>query len=275
MEKAFILVLYDSACRIGEILNLKIKDVIVDQYGCAITVNGKTGMRRIRLIDPSPDLVMWINNHLEKQNRDAPLFIYLSDKNHHKTRGNGLNDYSVGVILRRLARKAGIKKRVHAHLFRHSRLTELAKKFTESELKIIAGWTGSSTMAGVYVHLSGGDIEKKMLEISGLIDKTDDLEQDILKPRECPRCREINPNTAKFCNICSMALDLHAVIEVESKKPIEPQTDEVLSKELLQYFIKKNPELVFDFLKENGMDDLNSLVAPQTTAKIKAPVLLG
>ncbi|MCK5581362.1 MAG: tyrosine-type recombinase/integrase [Candidatus Omnitrophica bacterium] len=274
-DRAFILVLYDSACRIGEILNLKIKDVTVDQYGCAITVNGKTGMRRIRLIDSSPDLVMWINNHPEKQNRDAPLFIHLSDKNRYHVFGKALSDYSIRTLLKKLSRIAGIKKRVHPHLFRHSRLTELAKEFTESELKIIAGWTGSSTMAGVYVHLSGGDIEKKMLEKNGLIDKTDNPEKDILKPKECPRCKEINPNTAKFCNICGMALELLAVIEVESKKPIEPQTDDVLSKELLQYVIKKNPELVFDFLKENGMDDLHSLVAPQTTAKIKAPVLLG
>lgn len=80
-DKAFISILYESACRIGEILNLKIKDVTIDQYGCVIMVDGKTGMRRIRLIESSPDLVMWINNHPKKQDRDAPLFIHILSNN--------------------------------------------------------------------------------------------------------------------------------------------------------------------------------------------------
>lgn len=47
MEKAFVLCLYESACRISEFLNMKIKDVQFDQYGCFILVSGKTGWRRI------------------------------------------------------------------------------------------------------------------------------------------------------------------------------------------------------------------------------------
>ena len=253
-DKAFILALYESACRIGEILNLKIKDVTIDQYGCAIVVNGKTGMRRIRLIESSPDLVMWINNHPKKEERDAPLFTHLSDKNGHHLFGKELSYESASTVIKTLVKRAGIKKRVHPHLFRHSRLTELAKDFSESELKVIAGWTGSSTMAGVYVHLSGGDIEKKILEKNGLLNKADAPGQDVLKPKTCPRCEEINPNTAKYCYACSMVLDIRETVEIEYKEPEEPQTDDVLSKELLKYVIQKHPDLVFEFLKENGMD---------------------
>ena len=168
MERAFIMVLYESACRIGEILNLKIKDVSIDQYGSALMVDGKTGMRRIRLIDSSPDLVMWIDKHPKKHERNSYLFI----QNHSKTDCKGLTD--VGTILKNLVMKTGIKKHVHPHLFRHSRLTELARDFSESELKVIAGWSGNSNMAGVYIHLSGGDIEKKMLERRGLLNKEND-----------------------------------------------------------------------------------------------------
>lgn len=41
----------ESCCRIGEILSLKIKNIQFDEYGIVLTVNGKTGMRRVRIID--------------------------------------------------------------------------------------------------------------------------------------------------------------------------------------------------------------------------------
>ena len=165
-DKALVLMLYESACRIGEIANLRLKDITFDEYGAVIIVNGKTGMRRIRLIDYVQDLILWIENHPSKNDREAPLFVSFSSR----IFGQRLSIDSLGYLISVLAKNAGIKKRVHPHLFRHTRLTELAKDFTESELKVIAGWTGSSTMAGIYVHLSGGDIEKKMLEKHGLIE---------------------------------------------------------------------------------------------------------
>jgi integrase len=48
-DRAFILGLFGSGCRIGEFLSLRRKDVIFDKYTCQISVDGKTGSRRIRL----------------------------------------------------------------------------------------------------------------------------------------------------------------------------------------------------------------------------------
>lgn len=274
MEKAFIMVLYESACRIGEILNLKIKDVSSDQYGCVIVVDGKTGMRRIRLIESSPDLLLWLNNHPKKQDREASLFIHLIDHNHHKAYGKGIDHPAAQCIINRLSNRAGITKRIHPHLFRHSRLTELARDFSESELKIMAGWTGSSNMAGVYIHLTGGDIEKKILEKNGLINQDDDPDKDTLKPKECSRCKEINPNTSKFCYVCGMPLDIKANVEIEPLRPQQDnrslQSNDVLSRELLQFIIKKHPDLVLEFLRDNG---LNGTISSQIRDRAKSQVI--
>jgi integrase len=54
-DKALIAMLYESSCRPHEILNLKICNVTIDHYGAVIFVNGKTGMRRLRLIDGRRD----------------------------------------------------------------------------------------------------------------------------------------------------------------------------------------------------------------------------
>ena len=171
-DKVLILMLYESACRIGEIANLRLKDITFDEYGAAIMVKGKTGMRRLRLIECAQDLSRWVSDHPNNNDRNAHLFMSFSSKNF----GEGLQAVALGKIVKDLAKTANINKNVHPHLFRHTRLTELAKDFTESELKVIAGWTGSSRMAGVYVHLSGGDIEKKMLEKHGLIKKDSAVE---------------------------------------------------------------------------------------------------
>lgn len=271
-DKAFIMVLYESACRVGELLNLKIKDVSSDQYGCVIMVDGKTGMRRIRLIDSSPDLILWLNNYPEKNKRASPVFIQTLNNNNQY--GKEHNHHTANHLLKRMAKRAGITKRIHPHLFRHSRLTELARDFSESELKIMAGWTGSSNMAGVYVHLSGGDIEKKILEKNGLKDlMTNNAGKDTLKPRECPRCKEINPNTATFCYKCGMSLDLKPGIEIEplrSQGSQGLQSNDALSRELFQFIIKKHPDLVLEFIRDNG---LNGTILSQIQDKGKHSVI--
>jgi integrase len=42
-DRAFVLVLYESGCRIGELLSLKVKNVEFDDYGAILLVAGKPG----------------------------------------------------------------------------------------------------------------------------------------------------------------------------------------------------------------------------------------
>ncbi len=233
-DRALVSVLYESGCRLGEIVGLRQKDVEVDQYGAVLMVDGKTGSRRIRLINSSPDLVLWLNNNPNKGS-DKPVFTNL-----HATR-KPLEEKGIQSLLKTLGQRAKLDKNIHPHLLRHSRFTHLARDFTESDLKVMAGWTGDSRMAGVYVHRSGGDVEKKQLEMAGLLNKEEMRKEDeVLKPRDCPRCKEINPATAKFCYKCGMALDLETAMKIEQKE----------SGLLLEFMelMKREPRL-FDIMK--------------------------
>jgi integrase len=49
-DRALVLVLYESGCRIGELLGLKIKHMQPNEYGFSLTVKGKTGSRRILIL---------------------------------------------------------------------------------------------------------------------------------------------------------------------------------------------------------------------------------
>lgn len=221
-DKAMMMVLYESGCRCGELLSLRVKSVRFDDYGAQIVVDGKTGMRRIRLIDAIPELRMWLNHHPLKDDPDAPLWINLKYSNF-----QALGPAGVERTIRKLAKRAGITKRIHPHLFRHSRFTELAQHFTESELRLLGGWSGRSDMIETYVHLAGRDIDKKMLELKGVAIDKRDLSSP-LEARKCPRCEEVNPHSARFCNRCTLPLDPKAAMELEEQREKERKLHEKL-----------------------------------------------
>jgi integrase/ribosomal protein L40E len=209
-DRALVAALYESGCRLGEIAGIKLKDVTSDQYGIVIIVHGKTGDRRVRLIDSVPDLIQWLNVH-PNRGGDKPLFV------HERNTEKQLEEKGIYLVVKKLTKKAGIKKKVHPHLFRHTRSTHLAKDFTDSELKIMQGWTAGSRMTEIYIHLSGADIDRKRLEKAGLLTREEARkEDDSLKARVCPRCKENNPSTARFCPKCGMALDIETAVKIDT-----------------------------------------------------------
>lgn len=223
-DRALVMLLWDSGARIGEIVTLDVGHVEFDRYGAVVIVNGKTGRRRIRLISSAPDLQTWLNQHPLRTNAAAPLF---TTYNRYGAGTKRLNLHTVQNALKTIARRAGITKPVHPHAFRHARLTDLAKQgFSEMELRIIAGWEKNSAMPEVYVHLSGGDIEKKMLEKAGFVAGDETPGTTALEPRECPRCHTMNTYDALYCRACSMALTEHAAYQVEEKTEEAEKSDE-------------------------------------------------
>ena len=223
-NKALIMLLYDGALRISEALDIKLKHLVFDDYGGCVIVDGKTGMRKLRLIDSIPYLKEYINKEYPfKDDPDKNLFVVIEGIGVKKDAiGHRLDDRGVRIAFNRIKARAGIKKKVNPHLFRHSRLTELAKYLTEQELKIFAGWTAGSNMAQVYIHLSGKDVEDKILEHNGL-KKTKDMQvKDTLKPKRCidPSCNHLNPSTNKFCSKCHRPIEIKEIMQIEEEQLI-------------------------------------------------------
>jgi len=212
-DKAFILVLYESGCRIGELLTLRLRNVQFDKFGCVLIVNGKTGSRRVRLILSSPKLGQWIENHPRKDDPEAPLWVTIGMN----SRNTILKYTSIRSHLKKIARKARLKKRVYPHLFRHSRATHLANKLTEAQMKQYFGWVQSSDMASTYVHLSGRDVDNALLKING-IDISDEKQENGLTASICPRCKSNNSPDALFCSTCGLCLDEKTSFKIEETR---------------------------------------------------------
>ncbi|MDN7023615.1 integrase [Methanoculleus sp. FWC-SCC1] len=122
----------------------------------------------------------------------------------------------------------------HPHAIRHARLTSLTRsngkkrELSEKELRLVAGWERNSAMPEVYVHLSGADVERKLLENAGFIDDSPDPADAALEPRQCPRCKNLNAHDALYCAACSMALDERAAMKVDESTEEAKKSEEYL-----------------------------------------------
>ena len=238
-DRCFVLTLYESGARIGELLNLTLKDIEPDKYGVKINLFGKTGSRKIRLIASSPAISNWLMDHPDRNNKESMLFCGMWAKK----RGEEINYQTFRLMLQDLAKKANINKPVNPHHFRHSRATELSKTFTEAQLCQYMGWVPGSQEASTYVHLSGRDMDNAILKLNGLSEEEPEMSQ--FKPITCPRCGIVNSPDSKFCSHCSMGLDLQAVIDYEktSKETLKNVDDPKKLQSMLEVLIKKVEQL--------------------------------
>lgn len=223
-DSALIAILSESACRISEALSLNIGDLSKTDYGFKMRIrDGKTGARDIALISSVSHLTQWLNIHPLRNEPNAPLFVGLGARNHHER----LAGHSVRKILRGITKRAGLEKRVHPHLFRHTTLTNLAGDgMQESILRRFAGWTGSSSMPEVYIHVGNKDVEEAQLARHGKAVAQKRLAQSPLT-RECPTCHKEIPIESQYCENCSKHQDLSPIV----KRLIEEHQEVLLAQE--------------------------------------------
>ncbi len=121
-------------------------------------------------------------------------------------------------------KKAGIKKRGHPYIFRHSRASQLARHLTEFQMNAYFGWIQGSRMPATYVHISGKDLDEDILRINGMKpgDKPIPYKPQL---RACPRCKEINSHNALYCCRCAEIVDPNLAIKMKMSEVEKPVVD--------------------------------------------------
>ena len=209
-DKALVTLAYDSGCRIGELLTLRIKDLELDDRGMMVHVSGKTGERTVYVIgDSIAYLREWRKVHPHGSNGDSFLFVDL-------VTGEPMNYDAARIGISKAVKRAGIKKRVHLHLFRHSYATRYSEVLSESVLKAQMGWTGSSRMAQKYVHLSAQQQKNAVLTANGFEPEVKTIKHAALIA--CNRCGEKNPSTAEYCIKCWFPLTTKAALVLQERQ---------------------------------------------------------
>ncbi|MEM4143587.1 MAG: site-specific integrase [Candidatus Bathyarchaeia archaeon] len=201
-DRAMVYVLFEGALRPGELLSMSIKSVDFKNEYCLIAVNGKTGLKRLPLIISYKPLLEWLRNHPSAADPNAPLWCSLAPNR----KGQRLCYMHFRLIIKRIARHAGLKKTVWPYIFRHSTLTAMAKVLTEPRLELFAGWAHGSRMTRRYVHFSARDLEDAILGLYGLRSK--EPKDTMLQPIKCERCGDLNSPGSLRCGRCGLVLDM-------------------------------------------------------------------
>jgi len=216
-DKCFVAMLYELGARISEIGNLKYKDITKDAYGYVVDLSGKTGHRTPLLITSSPYITQWLNEHPTKK-ADDPLWM-MHGENKRMLYG------ALRMLVTRLVKRVGIIKRVHLHLFRHSRVTHaLANgEMSEAQAEIYFGWIPGTKMMAEYSHLVSKDVNDARKKFLGLVPK----EREDNKIRKCPFCDTINAVGDIVCRRCNNPIDKQKILEIQENNK---EKDEMLKK---------------------------------------------
>jgi len=115
--------------------------------------------------------------------------------------------------VKRVAKRAKIKRNVYPHMLRHSAATELAKYMTDSEMKRRFGWQRRETV-DVYEHIRMRDVDNHYLKLKGKRMEEERREPEI-KVVECLRCGNENDGADLYCGKCGLVLDRAKALALE------------------------------------------------------------
>lgn len=148
-HRAIISLLYGCGMRVGEVLALKPEDI--DSERMIITIRqGKGNKDRQVMLDPA--LLKLLREYYSQYKPKEFLF--------NGQFGNVYSSYSINQFLKYYANRAGIKKNVHAHIFRHSFATHLLENGTDiSIIQRLLGHVNPKTTL-VYTHIGTSLISK-------------------------------------------------------------------------------------------------------------------
>ena len=164
-DTAAIAFLWESGCRLGELLTMRIKDISFEMYNehifASVDVYGKTGHRTI-FISPfaAKPLYDWLLEHPHRAIPDQWVYVSVGRKNF----GKSASYTGFRTVLKKIEEDSLIGKNLYPHLFRHSAATRDAVILTEPEMCMKFGWTPGSVMPAFYIHLNGSSIKKKVIE---------------------------------------------------------------------------------------------------------------
>jgi integrase/recombinase XerD len=197
-EKAIMITLFESGCRASEFLDMDVKDLIFDDIGAQIKVDGKTGKRVIRLVMAVPYLLAHINHYPGKIEDKMPLFYSQSNVSW----GNRLSRNGLRGILELAGNRFKINKKLNPHWWRHSAITFwFMQGMNEVEVRYRAGWSKESSMVRIYCHMGEKEANDRYAVVMGYdmpVEKQ--VNAKVLQPLVCPRCEKVNPADARYCN---------------------------------------------------------------------------
>jgi integrase/recombinase XerD len=146
-NKAIIETLYGCGLRVSELVNLRLTDI---HYGDGFVIVTGKGSKQ-RLVPVSNKALKEID--LYKQERNKMLVIHDQNILFLNRRGSKLTRVMIFTIIKDLAKRAGIKKNISPHTFRHSFATHMVE--AGADLRAVQEMLGHESIltTEIYTHI--------------------------------------------------------------------------------------------------------------------------
>ena len=157
-NKAIIEVLFSCGLRVSELINLKFRDLFLDeQY---IHVTGKGNKERLVPISRRAieEILYWnADRNAMKIKPGEEEYVFLNRRGHHLTRTMVL------IMVKQYAREAGIQKTISPHTLRHSFATALLEG--GADLRVIQAMLGHESIGTteIYTHIDTTTLREEVL----------------------------------------------------------------------------------------------------------------
>lgn len=157
-NKAILEILYSCGLRVSELTSLRISWLYLDIGFIRIIGKGN----KERLVPVGSHAVTYINIYKDEVRRHTPPQKGAEDILFLNRRGQGLSRVMIFLIIKDLAIKAGIKKSISPHTFRHSFATHLVEG--GADLRAVQEMLGheSITTTEIYTHLDRSFLRKTL-----------------------------------------------------------------------------------------------------------------
>lgn len=155
-DRAILEVLYATGLRKSELMNLTLADVNLDEE--LLRINGGKGAKD-RVCPLSRIACAFLESYI-KAIRPELLASRTSDRLFVSLRGRPISKNALGALVEKYAQRAGVKKHVTCHLWRHSCATHLVKN--KANLRHVQEILGHRSLATTerYLHLTITDLKE-------------------------------------------------------------------------------------------------------------------
>jgi len=159
-NRAILETLYGCGLRVSELTELKISDLFFMENFIRVTGKGN----KQRLIPISNYTIKMINFYKDEVRVHAAVQKGFEDHLFLNRRGRKLTRVMIFTIIRNLKEKAGIKKKISPHTFRHSFATHLLKHGADlRSIQLMLGHE-SITTTEIYTHLDDSQLRDTILQ---------------------------------------------------------------------------------------------------------------
>lgn len=149
-DRLLIEVLYATGCRVGELIEIKIKDI--NKNNKTIRIMGKG--RKERIVYYGDYVVLYLEKYLKENERNNDDYLFLNDAK------EKLIVQEVEAIVKNIVEKISLKTHVTPHTLRHTFATHLLNN--GADIKTVQQLLGHSNLSttGIYTHVSSDRLKE-------------------------------------------------------------------------------------------------------------------